>query len=101
MSLSLLILTLTTSMVLGAPPAPCPPGQTPVPVTVVEGNVRTACRPIGEDSTKAPASDLERYTDMEKATPRKVSEFRGGDAVIYISTGAAIVIVVVLLILLL
>ena len=100
MSFSLLVLTLMTSLTLGASPVPCPPGQTRVPVTVVDGTINSACKPADE-STRASPAETERYAAKERATPRKVSEFRGGDVGIYISGGVVVVLLVVILVLLL
>jgi len=51
--------------------------------------------------TQATADDLALYADLEQKTPAKTSDFRGGSAEVYVSTGAAIVIIVVLLVILL
>jgi hypothetical protein len=83
-----------TSLLLGIPPTPCPEGPAPVRAADVVRDP-SACDPL---SSAAP-DDASRYADLEARTPKKVAEFRGGDAVVYISTGAAIVIVVVLLLL--
>src|SRR5690349_14939426 len=99
MSFALLLNTLITTMALGAPPGPCPEGQTRAPIGVVDGAVRTACRAIEEVETTQASTDAARYAAMEKEASPKVEDFRGGSAVIYISTGAAIVIIVLLILL--
>ncbi len=90
--LGIVISTLISSVALGAGPIPCPEGQVQVPGAA---GTDTTCRDIGVHD------DAGRYAEMEAKTPAKVKDFKGGDAVIYISSGAALVIVIVLLIILL
>lgn len=100
MSLVIIASTLMT-LTLAAPPEPTPTAQ-PLPTVPSAPTAPSAPteRPgeIGERPTER-ADDAARYAELEQKTPAKVGEFRGGSAVIFVSTGAAIVLIVLLILL--
>lgn len=96
MSFAILLSTLISTATFGAPPPPEATAPTPTAPIAYEGQAGRALVTGEQTPTSA---DAARYAELEQKTPQKVTEFRGGSAVIYVSTGAAIVLIVLLILL--
>lgn len=106
MTVATTLLALLTPMIVGAPPTPHP-ARPATPVTVADPIGPAAptwpasASEAGATTTVGtPAGDAARYAAMEKSTSPKVTEFRGGTVVVFVSTGAAILLIVLLILLL-
>ena len=85
------------ALTFAAPPEPTP-SATPAP-TAPAAPLSQAAGEAERGGQTSRGEDAARYAELEQKTPDKVGDFRGGSAVIYVSTGATIVLIVLLILL--